>query len=35
MDPVTIAASVVMLFVLAIFGVISILGLIGPDSRRW
>ena len=35
MDPLTVAASVVVLFVLAIFAVISILGLMGPDSRRW
>jgi len=35
MDPLSIAASVVLLFVLAIFGVISVLGLMGPDSRRW
>jgi len=35
MDPITVAASVVLLFVLAIFTVISVLSLIGPDSRRW
>ena len=35
MDPVTVAASVVLLFVLGIFAVISALGLMGPDSRRW
>ena len=35
MDPVTVAASVVLLFVLAIFTIISVLGLMGPDSRRW
>jgi len=35
MDPLSVAASVVLLFVLAIFGVISALGLIGRDSHRW
>ena len=35
MVPLTIAASVVLVLVLAIFAVISILGLMGQDSRRW
>jgi hypothetical protein len=35
MGALAVAASVVLLFVLVIFAGISILGLIGPDSRRW
>ena len=35
MDALTLAASVVLVLVLAIFVVISILALMGPDSRRW
>jgi hypothetical protein len=35
MDALAVGASVVLVFVLAIFAVISILGLMGPDSRRW
>ena len=35
MEPLTIAASVVLVLVLAIFAVISIYSLMGQDSRRW
>ncbi len=35
MNALSVAASVVLVFVLAIFAIISILGLMGPDSRRW
>ena len=35
MDALTVAASVVLVFVLALFAIISALGLLGPDSRRW
>ena len=35
MEPITIAASVVLVLVLAIFAAISIFGLMGQDSRPW
>ncbi len=35
MDPVTVAAIVVLAVVLAIFAGISLLSLVGTDSRRW
>ena len=35
MEPLTVAASVVLVLVLVIFVVISIFGLMGQDSRRW
>ena len=35
MEALTLAASVVLVLVLGIFAVISILALVGPDSRRW
>ena len=35
MEPLTVAASVVLVLVLVIFAVISISGLMGQDSRRW
>ncbi len=35
MDPITIGAGIVLGVVLVIFGGISLLGLVGTDSRRW
>ena len=35
MDPLSVAASVVVVLVLAIFAIISIFGLMAQDSRRW
>jgi hypothetical protein len=35
MDPVTVAASIVLGIVLTIFAGLSLLGLMGSDSRRW
>jgi hypothetical protein len=35
MDPVTVEVAVVLGVVLAIFAGISLLGLVGSDSRRW
>jgi hypothetical protein len=35
MDPVTVAAIVVLGIVLAIFAGMSLLGLVGSDPRRW
>jgi hypothetical protein len=35
MDPVTVEAAVVLGVVLVIFAGISLLGLVGTDSRRW
>jgi hypothetical protein len=35
MDPVSIGAAIVLGVVLVIFAGISLLGLVGTDSRRW
>ena len=35
MDALTIAASVVLVLVFSLFALISVFGLVGPDSRRW
>jgi hypothetical protein len=35
MNPITVGASIILGIVLAIFAGLTLLGLMGPDSRRW